>query len=103
VSGIGSSELLLILLIAAIVIGPQNVQPLIKAIIKAIRAFKKYMEEMKSELDISEDINHVKQEINGAAAELSLKNELDEIEEVMSEIPVLRKDIHINGQARAKK
>jgi Sec-independent protein translocase protein TatA len=96
VSGIGSSELLLILLIAAIVIGPQNIQPLVKAIIKGIRAFKKYMEEIKSELDISEDIHTVKREINDAAAELSLKNELDEIDEVMSEIPVLKKDIHIH-------
>ena len=96
-SGIGSSEILLILLVAAIVIGPQNAQPLFKAFIKGIRIFKRYVEEMKSELDLSEDVESVAQEVKDAAAELSLK---DEAEDVLSTASALKKDVLADGRAK---
>jgi Sec-independent protein translocase protein TatA len=96
-SGIGSSEILLILLAAAIVIGPQNAQPLFKALIKGIRIFKRYVEEMKSELDLSEDIESVAQEVNDAATEISLK---DETEDVLSAASALKRDILPDGQSK---
>jgi Sec-independent protein translocase protein TatA len=95
--GVGSSELLLILLIAAIVIGPNNVRPLIKAFIKGLRTFKKYIEEMKSELDIPEDIDDVTREIKDTAADLSLK---DEMEEVISEASALKKELLADKRAK---
>lgn len=58
--GIGVPELLIILAIALIVIGPKKLPDLAKSLGRALNEFKKATREFKDSLDIDEDINSVK-------------------------------------------
>ena len=58
--GIGMPELLLILAIALIVIGPKKLPDLAKTLGRALREFKKATNEFKDTLQIDEDLTNVK-------------------------------------------
>lgn len=58
--GIGVPELLIILAIALIVIGPKKLPDLAKALGRSLNEFKKATREFKDSLDIDEDIKSVK-------------------------------------------
>lgn len=58
--GIGVPELLIILAIALIVIGPKKLPDLAKALGRSLNEFKKATREFKDSLDIEEDIKSVK-------------------------------------------
>ena len=58
--GIGVPELLIILAIALIVIGPKKLPDLAKSLGRALNEFKKATKEFKDSLDIDEDINTIK-------------------------------------------
>ena len=58
--GIGMPELLLILAIALIVIGPKKLPDLAKTLGRALREFKKATNEFKDTLQIDEDLTDVK-------------------------------------------
>jgi TatA/E family protein of Tat protein translocase len=58
--GIGVPELLIILAIALIVIGPKKLPDLAKSLGRALNEFKKATREFKNSLDIDEDINAIK-------------------------------------------
>lgn len=58
--GIGVPELLIILAIALIVIGPKKLPDLAKSLGRALNEFKKATREFKDSLDIDEDIKNVK-------------------------------------------
>jgi TatA/E family protein of Tat protein translocase len=58
--GIGMPELLLILAIALIVIGPKKLPDLAKSLGRTLREFKKATNEFKDTLQIDEDLNDVK-------------------------------------------
>ena len=73
-ANIGTSELLLILLMAAIVIGTQNIRPLLKMVFRGIRAIRNLSDELKSEIDVSEEFEGIRQEI----ADLSDEGEIPE-------------------------
>lgn len=58
--GIGMPEMLLLLAIALIVIGPKKLPDLAKSLGRAMREFKKATSELKETLDIDEDLSEVK-------------------------------------------
>ena len=63
--GIGMPELIIILAIALIVIGPKKLPDLAKSIGRAIREFKKATSEFKETLQIDEDLTDVKKAFDG--------------------------------------
>ncbi len=62
--GIGLPELLIILAIALIVIGPKKLPDLAKSLGRALNEFKKATKEFKDSLDIDDDINTIKKPFN---------------------------------------
>jgi sec-independent protein translocase protein TatB len=63
--GIGMPELILILAIALIVIGPKKLPDLAKTLGRAMREFKKATNEFKETLQIDEDLKDVKKAFDG--------------------------------------
>jgi TatA/E family protein of Tat protein translocase len=63
--GIGMPELLLLLAIALIVIGPKKLPDLAKSLGRAMREFKKATNEFKETIQIDEDLSEVKKAFNG--------------------------------------
>lgn len=65
--GYGSAEILVILLLAGIVLGPERMARAAREIGKLVRNFKAYFgslnEELKTELEILDDMKDVKKEI----------------------------------------
>lgn len=61
--GIGLPELILIMVIALIVIGPSKLPELARAIGKGMAEFRKATEEIKESLDLDEDIQEVKKDL----------------------------------------
>lgn len=76
--GIGSNELLVILLLAAIVLGPERLARVAREAGKLIRNIKAYFsafsDELKGELDVLDEINSLKKEVTG---DLKVKGDLD--------------------------
>jgi len=66
--GIGSNELLVILVLAAIVLGPERLARSAREIGKFVRNVKAYFSslsgELKAELDILDEINKVKDDLS---------------------------------------
>jgi sec-independent protein translocase protein TatB len=67
VFGIGTNELLVILLLAAIVLGPERLARSAREIGKLVRNLKAYFgslsDELKSELDVLDDLKKVKDDL----------------------------------------
>jgi sec-independent protein translocase protein TatB len=63
--GIGMPELLLILVIALIILGPKKLPDLAKSLGRAMREFKKATNEFKETLQIDEDLTDVKKAFDG--------------------------------------
>ncbi len=65
--GIGTNELLVILVLAALVLGPERLARSAREIGKLVRNLKAYFgslsDELKSELDVLDDLNKVKQDL----------------------------------------
>jgi len=60
--GIGLPELLVIMVIALIVIGPSKLPDLAKALGKGLAEFRKASQELKDSLNLNEDIRAIKKE-----------------------------------------
>jgi TatA/E family protein of Tat protein translocase len=63
--GIGMPELLLILAIALIVIGPKKLPDLARSLGRTLREFKKATSELKETIQIDEDLSDVKKAFDG--------------------------------------
>ncbi len=65
--GIGTNELLVILVLAAVVLGPERLARTAREIGKLVRNLKAYFgsfsDELKSELDVLDDLKKVKNDI----------------------------------------
>ena len=68
--GIGMPELILILAIALIVIGPKKLPDLAKSLGRAMREFKKATNEFKETLQIDEDLTDVKKAFDGLGKDI---------------------------------
>ena len=79
---IGMPELLLLLAIALIVIGPKKLPDLAKSLGRAMREFKKATNEFKETIQIDEDLSDVKKAFDGLGDDIkdsvSLKKETAE-------------------------
>ncbi len=66
--GIGSNELLVIVLLAAIVLGPERITRVARELGKHVRNFKAYFaslsDELKTEIDLLDELKEVKREIS---------------------------------------
>ncbi len=65
--GIGTNELLVILVLAAVVLGPERLARTAREIGKLVRNLKSYFgslsDELKSELDVLDDLKKVRDEV----------------------------------------
>ncbi len=61
--GIGLPELIIIMVIALIVVGPKKLPDLAKALGKGMAEFRKATHEIKESLDIGDDFNEVKRDL----------------------------------------
>jgi TatA/E family protein of Tat protein translocase len=103
--GIGMPELLLILAIALIVIGPKKLPDLAKSLGRAMREFKKATNEFKESIQIDEDLSDVKKAFNGLGEDIkeSVSPKKDNVEfkdpdkPQSDEIPVDEKDNDAEG------
>ena len=62
--GIGMPELIIILVIALIVLGPKKLPDLAKSLGKGIREFKKAAGDFKDSMEIDDDLNDAKKALN---------------------------------------
>ncbi len=62
--GIGMPEMILILAIALIVIGPKKLPDLAKSLGRAFREFKKATNELKESFDVNQNLNQVKKSLD---------------------------------------
>ena len=73
--GIGMPELIVILVIALIVIGPKKLPDLAKALGKGMAEFKKATQEIKDSLDVEEDLNEIKDDLVDSISGLDIPDE----------------------------
>lgn len=78
--GMGMPEVILILAIALIVIGPKKIPELAKSLGRAISEFKKATNEFKGSLDIDEDITGIKNTIK------EIKNDVKDTIDITADI-----------------
>jgi sec-independent protein translocase protein TatB len=73
--GIGGNELLVVLLLAAIVLGPERLVRSARELGKFIRNVKNYFgaltDELKAELDVLDDIKKVREDLNAVKNDLT--------------------------------
>lgn len=76
--GIGGAELLVILLVAGIILGPERLARVGREAGKFVRNAKSYFNslsgELKSELDILDELRDVKREVDKTVGDLNLKS-----------------------------
>jgi Tat protein translocase TatB subunit len=65
--GIGLPELLVILVIALVVIGPSKLPDIAKALGKGMAEFRKASQEIKDSFNLDEDINEIKKDLREGA------------------------------------
>ena len=85
--GIGMPELVIILVIALIVIGPSKLPDLAKALGKGMREFKKATQEIKESLDLDEDFEDVKKGLVDTVSGLNEPLDLEEPKKEEDEEP----------------
>jgi Tat protein translocase TatB subunit len=65
--GVGGQELLVVLLLAALVLGPERVVRTARELAKLVRNLKAYVrsfsDELKSEMDLLDELNEIKKDI----------------------------------------
>ncbi len=79
--GIGLPELIIIMVIALIVIGPSKLPDLAKALGKGMAEFRKATQEIKDSLDLDEDMQEVKKDLVDSISGLDEPIDLPELEE----------------------
>ena len=109
--GIGMPELLLLLAIALIVIGPKKLPDLAKSLGRAMRKFKKATNEFKETIQIDEDLSDVKKAFDDLGEDIkesvSPKKDTAEFkrpdESKLVEDPVVPNGKEIEGTVEAEK
>lgn len=77
--GIGLPELLIIMVIALVILGPSKLPDLAKALGKGMAEFRKATQDIKDSLDMEEDLDEVKKDL---ADSISGLNEFPEPEDL---------------------
>lgn len=93
-SKIGFGELIIILVIALVVLGPDKLPEAGRALGKAVRAVKKFIRETTEELDVMDDVREIRKDIDdiqrdvrtmGTGIEKSVQQEAKKLEENLLE------------------
>lgn len=93
--GIGLPELIIILIVGLIVLGPQKLPEMAKGIAKALSEFRKATQEIKQNLEIDESLKEIKQNIDDSVKDLreniaesmgGVENPLKDLNELKNEI-----------------
>lgn len=85
--GIGMPELIVIMVIALIVLGPSKLPELARAIGKGMAEFRKATQEIKESLDIEEDLRGAKEDLLDSISGIDLSLENEEITQRNDEAP----------------
>ncbi|MBW2615853.1 MAG: twin-arginine translocase TatA/TatE family subunit [Deltaproteobacteria bacterium] len=85
--GIGMPELIIILVIALIVIGPSKLPDLAKALGKGMNEFKKAAQDIKESLDVEEEFKEAKEDLVDSISGLDKPPELEPPESTEDEKP----------------
>ncbi len=85
--GIGMPELIIILVIALVVIGPKKLPDLAKALGKGLAEFKKATSEIKEGLHLDEDFKEARNDLADAVSGLDKPPDLKKTESVEEEPP----------------
>lgn len=85
--GIGMPEMILILAIALIVIGPKKLPDLAKSLGRAMNEFKKATREIKESMDIDEDLKGVKKSLDDLNADVKDAVDLNPLKSAKAEPP----------------
>ncbi len=97
--GIGLPELIIIMVIALIVVGPKKLPDLAKALGKGMAEFRKATHEIKESLDLDEDFNEVKRDLEDSIHDLEKPLDMEAYgveEEPM--YPELGEDLDVSGE-----
>ena len=76
--GIGMPELIIIFVIALIVIGPKKLPDLARAIGKGMAEFRKATNEIKSNLDMGDDLKGIEEELADSVSGIIHEAEMEE-------------------------
>ena len=85
--GIGMPELIVILVIALVVIGPKKLPDLAKALGKGMAEFRKATQGIKDSLDVEEEFNEVKEDLVDSISGLDIPEEPEPPKTTESEEP----------------
>ena len=85
--GMGMPEIIVILVIALIVIGPKKLPELAKALGKGMSEFKKATQEIKGSLNVQEDFKEVKNDLVDSVTGLEKIEPVDESEKTEEKQP----------------
>ena len=86
--GIGMPEMILILAIALIVIGPKKLPDLAKSLGRAMNEFKKATREIKESMDIEGDLRDVKHSLDELNADVKEAVDLNPLKSAKPDTPV---------------
>ena len=75
--GIGMPELIIILVIALIVIGPKKLPDLAKALGKGMAEFRKATQEIKESLDVEEEFREAKEDLVDSISGIDTPQDLE--------------------------
>ena len=75
--GIGLPELIIIMVIALIVIGPSKLPDLARALGKGMAEFRKATQEIKESLDLDEDIAEVKRDLADSISGIDMPKDIE--------------------------
>ncbi|CAN2041510.1 sec-independent protein translocase protein TatB [Candidatus Magnetomoraceae bacterium gMMP-15] len=80
--GIGMPEMIMILVVALIVIGPKKLPELAKSLGRGLSEFKKATQEFKEKIDVGDDIDEVRETIDDIKSDVSqsFKSSIKQIE-----------------------
>ncbi len=79
--GIGFPELIIIVVLALIILGPNKLPDLARALGKGMAEFRKATQEMKENLDLDEGIQEVKKATQEIKENLNMDQELQEVKD----------------------
>ena len=94
---IGMMELLVILLVAFLIVGPKDLPKVARWIARQLKKLKNYINQLKDELgwdELTADVQETKAQVEGAMADADVTKELKETEtELKGAVDALRKDV----------
>lgn len=86
---IGFGELVVVLLIAFLVVGPEDLPKMARTLAKGIKGLKRMMGDLKEELAVEDDGNYIKEIKDGIAETKKLAEEYHPVKAVKKELASL--------------